>query len=198
MIVKHITLLVAVTCLFASRLSAQYVTSVKNNNIKIGAGFANVGGFKGFQYYNEYNRKLTSYFQFAPSVSYAMASTPEEDLFFTQNAVFSTDLNLYFTPLLLLNKLGVLKWRHHNLKLGGGVGMKFLTQSIFTGSAINGMPPDQFSFYKKKRWSTGFNVVAEYEWTIVDKWIMGPRFSLQTYDGGEAIDFIGFNLGMKF
>ena len=151
-----ILLLTAAACLLTSRLQAQYVASVKNNNIKIGAGFANVGGFKGFQYYNEYNRKIASFLQIAPSISYAMASSPEEDLFFTQNAVFSTDLNLYFTPLLLLNNLGVLKWRNHNLKLGGGIGMKYLTQSHFTGSAINGMPPDQFSFYKKKRWSTGF------------------------------------------
>lgn len=191
-------LLCIVASLLADPALAQYVSSFKNNNLKIGAGYANMGGLPGVHYYNEYNRKLTSYVQIAPAVGFTTASTPKEETFFTQKTLLAADVNLYFTPIQLLNKLGVLKWRNHNLKLGGGIGMRYLTQSQYTGSNKVGGQPDQFTFLTKKGWRTGFGVIVEYEWTFADKWILGPRASVQTYDGGEAVDFVGFNAGIKF
>ena len=195
---RFIACLLCIVANLTNPALAQYVSSFKNNNLKIGAGYANMGGLHGMHYYNEYNRKLTSYVQIAPVLSFTTASTPEKGPYFTQKTLLTADVNIYFTPIQLLNKLGVLKWRNHNLKLGGGVGMRYLTQSQFTGSNMVGGQPDQFSFQTKKGWRNGFGVIVEYEWTFADKWVLGPRASVQTYEGGEAVDFVGFNTGIKF
>lgn len=187
------------------------------NNIKAGVTtiLFGSGDLTGFNYYNEYNRRLNNYLTLAPSVQFGFGSkssliyvdnpksgTPYADeLRFTKGSA-ALDLNLYASP-----------WRfdRSKIRLGVGPSLRYISDSSpnFYGVYYRGSLkefPEIFDYVmeaprydRPQNYLTlGYSLIAEGELHVSNRCILGARGAFQGYQSGETTLAIGLNFGYRF
>ncbi|WP_147277019.1 hypothetical protein [Runella aurantiaca] len=193
------------TLLFLSLLAGSNLVFGQNppqNNIK--AGFTYIlfgsGDLAGFNYYNEYNRRLNRFLTFAPSLHFGYGAKASDYLRSTK-ASFSVDPNVFISPM---------RFEKSKIRLGVGPSLRFLSDShpssfglLFNGGTALPLDKDYLITpitYTRplNYWTIGYTLLLEAELHFTRHWLVGTRASFQNYASGETALNAGLNVGYRF
>jgi hypothetical protein len=175
---------IVLSVIFINSLSAQEYTESRNT-FKISAGLADFNGTSGFIYQNEYVREITGFISLGAKFAFSMATDVNPNAYRSHQSMSSLNLALYFTPLNIEN---------HKILFGGGVGYNYYQQTYRLGFGTS----QGVTYYNETKYNTGYgyNFLMAYEFTFLDKYIIGINGSAVTFD--DVVGGYGLILGYKF
>lgn len=190
--------------LFAQNASlTSYKSSVRAGVLYTSFG---LGDLKGLSYYNEYNRQLSHYVSFSPSVQVGFGSVKKvvstNDLangVRFNKASIGADLNFFVLPV---------QSERFNVRLGAGPSFRYFSDSYPSSYSIYSLPSlppgtpyviSPFTYPRDQNYlAAGYNLVVDGEVNLSDHWLIGVRGSYQGYTSKETVLSVGINTGYRF
>jgi hypothetical protein len=181
---SKIFILIVFLVVFISSIWAQEYNESRNT-FKVSAGFASFNNAPGFIYQNEYVREITGFISLGAKFAFSMATDLNPTAYRSHQSMSSLNLALYFTPLNIENQ---------KILIGGGVGYNYYQQTYRMSFGT----PQGVTSYNETKYNTGYgyNFLIAYEFTFLDKCIVGINGSAITFD--DAVGGYGLILGYKF